>query len=36
VELRVVPGNHMVVIDPSSDAWATVRAWLSRRRTLAR
>ena len=36
VELRVVPGDHMVVIDPSSDAWATVRAWLSRRRTLAR
>jgi hypothetical protein len=24
----------MVLIDPSSDAWATVRAWLARRRTL--
>ena len=34
VELRVLPGDHMVVIDPSSDAWATVRAWLAHRRTL--
>jgi acetyl esterase/lipase len=34
VELRVVPGDHMVVIDPSSDAWATVRAWMAHRRTL--
>jgi acetyl esterase/lipase len=34
LELQVLPGDHMVLIDPSSDAWATVRAWLARRRTL--
>jgi acetyl esterase/lipase len=32
VEVRVVPGDHMTVIDPSSEAWATVRAWLARGR----
>jgi acetyl esterase/lipase len=31
VEVRVVPGDHMTVIDPASSAWATVRAWLARR-----
>jgi acetyl esterase/lipase len=35
VELRVFPGDHMVVIDPSSDAWAAVRAWMAHRRTLS-
>ena len=29
VELRVVPGDHMVLIDPASPAWATARAWLT-------
>jgi dipeptidyl aminopeptidase/acylaminoacyl peptidase len=33
VELRVVPGDHMTLIDPSSDAWRTVRAWLAHGRT---
>jgi acetyl esterase/lipase len=32
VEVRVVPGDHMTVIDPSSDGWRTVRAWLAHRR----
>jgi acetyl esterase/lipase len=32
VEVRVVPGDHMTVIDPASDAWSTVRAWLARGR----
>jgi acetyl esterase/lipase len=32
VEVRVVPGDHMTVIDPASSAWATVRAWLARGR----
>jgi acetyl esterase/lipase len=36
VELTVLPGDHMGLIDPSSDAWATVRTWMSRRRTLGR
>jgi acetyl esterase/lipase len=30
VEVRVVPGDHMAVIDPTSEAWGTVRAWLAR------
>jgi dipeptidyl aminopeptidase/acylaminoacyl peptidase len=34
VELTVLPCDHMALIDPSSDAWATVRTWMSRRRTL--
>ena len=34
VELRVLPGDHMTVIDPASDAWATVGAWMASRRTL--
>jgi acetyl esterase/lipase len=29
VELRVVPGDHMVLIDPASPAWATARDWLT-------
>jgi acetyl esterase/lipase len=29
VELRVVPGDHMAVIDPASLAWATARDWLT-------
>ena len=29
VELRVVPGDHMALIDPGSSGWATVRAWLA-------
>ena len=33
VELRVVPGDHMMLIDPASPAWATVRAWLAHGRS---
>jgi hypothetical protein len=33
VEVRVLPGDHMTVIDPASDAWRTVRAWLAHGRT---
>jgi acetyl esterase/lipase len=32
VEVRVVPGDHMTVIDPASEAWAAVRDWLGRGR----
>lgn len=35
VEVRVLPGDHMTLIDPSSGAWATVRTWLSRGRPTA-
>ena len=35
VELRVVAGDHMTVIDPASDAWAAVRAWLAHGRAAA-
>jgi acetyl esterase/lipase len=35
VEVRAVPGNHMTVIDPASEAWATVRDWLGRARPTA-
>ena len=35
VELRVVPGDHMTLIDPASSAWATVRDWLARGRAAA-
>lgn len=34
VEVRVVPGDHMQVIDPASEAWRTARAWMAHRRTL--
>jgi acetyl esterase/lipase len=33
VELRVVPGDHMAMIDPGAHAWATARAWLAQRRS---
>ena len=33
VELRVVPGDHMAMIDPASPAWATARDWLAHGRT---
>jgi acetyl esterase/lipase len=29
VEVRVLPGDHMVLIDPTSAAWVTVRAWMA-------
>jgi acetyl esterase/lipase len=29
VEVRVLPVDHMGLIDPASDAWTAVRAWLS-------
>ncbi|MGY1771140.1 alpha/beta hydrolase family protein [Blastococcus sp. SYSU D00813] len=32
VELRLLPGDHMVLIDPSGPAWAAVRDWLRTRR----
>jgi acetyl esterase/lipase len=31
VELRVVPGDHMVLIDPAQAPWRLVREWLDRR-----
>jgi acetyl esterase/lipase len=30
VEVRVVPADHLTVIDPASDAWRTVRDWMGR------
>jgi fermentation-respiration switch protein FrsA (DUF1100 family) len=30
VELRIVPGDHMVLIDPSGEPWRLVRNWLRR------
>ncbi len=33
VELRVVPGDHMAMIDPASLAWATARRWLTHGRS---
>lgn len=32
VEVRLVDGDHMVLIDPSGPAWAVVREWLRTRR----
>jgi acetyl esterase/lipase len=32
VEVRLVPGDHMVLIDPEGPAWALVREWLRTRR----
>ena len=32
VELQAVDGDHFVVIDPTSDAWARVLRWLDERR----
>jgi acetyl esterase/lipase len=35
VELRVLPGDHMTLIDPASQAWGAARAWMAHgRRTL--
>jgi acetyl esterase/lipase len=31
VEVRIVPGDHMVLIDPSGEPWNLVRDWLGRR-----
>ena len=31
-ELQAVDGDHFVVIDPTSDAWAIVLRWLDERR----
>jgi pimeloyl-ACP methyl ester carboxylesterase len=36
VEVRVLPGDHMTVIDPASDAWTTVRDWMRRGRSAGR
>jgi len=35
VEVRVVPGDHMTVIDLTSSAWGIARAWLARGRPRA-
>jgi len=32
VEVRAVPGDHMVLIDPGGPAWGLVRQWLRTRR----
>ncbi len=32
VEVRLVPGDHMVLIDPAGSAWGVVREWLRARR----
>jgi pimeloyl-ACP methyl ester carboxylesterase len=33
VEVAVVPGGHMELIDPGNPAWRTARNWLERRRS---
>jgi fermentation-respiration switch protein FrsA (DUF1100 family) len=33
VQVRVLPGDHMVLIDPAGAAWRIVRDWLGDRRT---
>jgi acetyl esterase/lipase len=33
VEVRIVPGDHMLLVDPSGEPWALVRAWLRARAT---
>jgi len=33
VDVRVVPGDHMSVIDPAGEAWRIARSWLDARRT---
>jgi acetyl esterase/lipase len=35
VEVRVIPGDHMTLIDPASSAWATVKEWLAHGRAAA-
>jgi acetyl esterase/lipase len=32
VEMRVLPGDHMTLTDPASDAWRLVRDWMAHRR----
>jgi fermentation-respiration switch protein FrsA (DUF1100 family) len=32
VEVRVLRGDHMVLVDPDGQAWRLVRDWLGRRR----
>jgi pimeloyl-ACP methyl ester carboxylesterase len=32
VEVRLVPGDHMALVDPAGPAWALVREWLRARR----
>ena len=29
VELRVVPGDHMVLVDPAGEPWRLVRGWVT-------
>jgi fermentation-respiration switch protein FrsA (DUF1100 family) len=31
VDVRLVPGDHMVLIDPAGEPWALVRNWLRSR-----
>jgi fermentation-respiration switch protein FrsA (DUF1100 family) len=31
VDVRLVPGDHMVLIDPAGEPWALVRDWLQSR-----
>jgi acetyl esterase/lipase len=33
VELRVVPGDHMVLVDPAGEPWRLVRGWVTARAT---
>jgi fermentation-respiration switch protein FrsA (DUF1100 family) len=33
VDVRIVPGDHMVLIDPAGAPWRLVREWLSARST---
>jgi acetyl esterase/lipase len=35
VEVALVPGDHMVVIDPAGEAWRRTLEWLTARRTAA-
>jgi fermentation-respiration switch protein FrsA (DUF1100 family) len=32
VEVALLPGDHMVLIDPAGEAWARVVEWMSARR----
>ena len=36
VDVRLVPGDHMVLIDPEGEPWALVRNWLRSRPEAAR
>jgi dipeptidyl aminopeptidase/acylaminoacyl peptidase len=33
VELRVVPGDHMVLVDPAAEQWRLVHGWVASRTT---